>query len=220
MIFLIDNYDSFAHNLARYLVRLDQHVVVARNDQTSVQDVRRLRPDAIVISPGPCTPAKAGCSLDIVRDLAHEVPILGVCLGHQAIAAGFGGTVVRAPCPVHGQASQIHHNGKGVFDGLPSPLLACRYHSLVVDENTLPAEFQITARTGDGVVMGIQHRELPVVGLQFHPESILTEHGFAMLANFFHLIGMDMPNSLPSFEDELCVEHSDDYEAPDSPVTF
>jgi anthranilate synthase/aminodeoxychorismate synthase-like glutamine amidotransferase len=220
MIFLIDNYDSFAHNLARYLVRLDQCVVVARNDQTCVQDVRRLHPDAIVISPGPCTPTEAGCSLDIVRDLAHEVPILGVCLGHQAIAAGFGGTIVRASSPVHGQASQIHHNGNGVFEGLPNPLRACRYHSLVVDENSLPAEFQITAKTCDGVVMGIQHRELPVVGLQFHPESILTEHGYAMLANFFRLTRIDVPNPLPSFEDELCVERRDDYEAPDSPVTF
>ncbi len=201
-------------------MRLDQCVVVARNDQTSIREVRQLRPDLIVISPGPCTPAEAGCSLDIVRNLGHEVPILGVCLGHQAIAAGFGGSIVRAPSPVHGQASQVHHNGKGVFDGLPNPLMACRYHSLVVDEASLPAEFQITARTCDGVVMGIQHRELPVAGLQFHPESVLTEHGYAMLANFLRLAGMEVPNPLPSFEDELCVEHSDDYEAPDSPVTF
>ncbi len=220
MIVLIDNYDSFAHNLARYLVRLGEYVVVARNDRVDVTAIRELQPDAIVISPGPRTPADAGCSLEIVRRLGGQVPMLGVCLGHQAIAAAFGGVIVRAPMPVHGQASWIHHDARGVFQGLPNPLQACRYHSLVVEGNSLPDELQVTAKTNDGIVMGIQHRQLPLVGLQFHPESVLTEQGYAILGNFLGLAGIKTRTPLPSFAKEMLVKPCDDRELPDSPVTF
>lgn len=190
MILLIDNYDSFVFNLARYFEQLGQATRVVRNDAIDVAEIRGLRPQAIVISPGPCTPAEAGCSLEVVRRLSREFPMLGVCLGHQAIAAALGGDVVRATTPMHGRTSPVWHDGAGVFAGLPQPMIACRYHSLVVDEATLPASLTVTARTADDVVMGIQHRELPVFGVQFHPEAILTEGGLKLLDNFLRLAGI------------------------------
>lgn len=202
MIALIDNYDSFVYNLARYLQRLGQQPLVVRNDAITVDKLREFRPDAIVLSPGPCTPNEAGCSLDIVRKLGGEMPILGICLGHQTIGVAFGGRVVRANEPVHGRTSQIFHQGGSVFAGLPSPLVACRYHSLVVERDSLPKELQATAWTADGTIMALQHRALPIVGLQFHPESILTDHGYEMLAAFLRAAGITMGPALPSLSGE------------------
>ncbi|HEX5471389.1 MAG TPA: aminodeoxychorismate/anthranilate synthase component II [Lacipirellulaceae bacterium] len=190
MLLLIDNYDSFVHNLARHFERLGQATVVARNDAVDVPAVREMRPDAIVISPGPCTPSEAGVSLDLVRELHATVPILGVCLGHQVITEALGGRVVRAPAPVHGQASVIEHCGTGLFDGLPSPMRVGRYHSLVAESTSLIEPLRPTAWTGDGVVMALEHAALPVFGVQFHPESILTEGGYRLLANFLAIAGM------------------------------
>jgi anthranilate synthase component 2 len=184
---LIDNYDSFTYNLYQYLCELGAEVEVVRNDQITVTEVAQRHPDRIVISPGPCTPAEAGISVEVIRQLGSHIPILGVCLGHQAIGAAYGGTVVRAPMVMHGKLSPIYHNAQGVFAGLPSPFQATRYHSLVVRREDLPAELEITAWTEDGIIMGLRHRSLPVEGVQFHPESIMTEHGKQMLANF--LIG-------------------------------
>ncbi|ACZ39310.1 anthranilate synthase component II [Sphaerobacter thermophilus] len=184
MILLIDNYDSFTFNLYQYLCELGAEVVVRRNDALTVADVRALGPERVVISPGPCTPAEAGISVDLIRELAGEVPILGVCLGHQAIGVAFGGQVVRAPRLMHGKTSRISHDGRGVFTGLPNPFVATRYHSLMVDEASLPADLEVSARSEDGVIMGLRHRRYPVEGVQFHPESILTEAGKDLLANF------------------------------------
>ncbi|HJT33316.1 MAG TPA: aminodeoxychorismate/anthranilate synthase component II [Pirellulales bacterium] len=203
MILLIDNYDSFVNNLARYFQRLGHETRVVRNDAIDVSGVRALRPNAVVLSPGPCTPERAGCSIDLVRSLHAEVPILGVCLGHQVIAAALGGRVIRAPEPVHGRASEVFHDERGIFAGLPNPLRACRYHSLVVDEPTLPGDLTVTARTADDVVMALAHRELPVVGVQFHPESILTEVGYEMLAGFLRQAGLRVPTRVPTFAGEL-----------------
>lgn len=186
-VLLIDNYDSFTYNLYQYLCELGAEVEVVRNDQITVTEVAQRHPDRIVISPGPCTPAEAGISVEVIRQLGSHIPILGVCLGHQAIGAAYGGTVVRAPMVMHGKLSPIYHNAQGVFAGLPSPFQATRYHSLVVRRADLPAELEITAWTEDGIIMGLRHRSLPVEGVQFHPESIMTEHGKQMLANF--LIG-------------------------------
>jgi anthranilate synthase component 2 len=184
VILLIDNYDSFTFNLYQYLCELGAEVVVRRNDALTVADVRALGPERVVISPGPCTPAEAGISVDLIRELAGEVPILGVCLGHQAIGVAFGGQVVRAPRLMHGKTSRISHDGRGVFTGLPNPFVATRYHSLMVDEASLPADLEVSARSEDGVIMGLRHRRYPVEGVQFHPESILTEAGKDLLANF------------------------------------
>ncbi len=203
MILLIDNYDSFVYNLARYFERLGHVTRVVRNTAIDPAGVRRLRPAAVVLSPGPCTPERAGCSLELVRTLAAELPMLGVCLGHQTIAEAFGGRVVRAREPVHGRASLVRHNGRGLFAGLPNPLLAGRYHSLVVDAASLPDCLEITARIDDGTVMAIEHRELPIVGLQFHPESILTACGYPLLANFLRRVGLPTPDELPSIESKL-----------------
>lgn len=190
MILVIDNYDSFVFNLARYLVLLGHETVVRRNDALTPLDLRRLRPQALVLSPGPCGPDQAGCCLELVRRYYEHIPMLGVCLGHQTIAAALGGRVVRAPLPMHGRASQVYHRGEGIFAGLPSPLLAGRYHSLVVEEASLPPELQATAHTADGLVMALAHRSRPVVGLQFHPESILTPLGPRLLAAFLRLAGL------------------------------
>ncbi len=195
MILLIDNYDSFVHNLARYFERLGQRTVVMRNDSVDTDRVRALHPDAIVLSPGPCTPREAGASIDLVRQLYSEVPILGVCLGHQTIAAAFGARTVRAPKPVHGRTSLVQHNEAGIFAGVPNPLAVGRYHSLAVEESSLPPELEVTGRTMDGVVMGIAHRQLPLIGLQFHPESILTQCGYQLLAEFLRLAKVAVPGS-------------------------
>ena len=191
MILLLDNYDSFTYNLVQYLAELGAEVEVRRNDAISVAGVLAMRPERIVLSPGPCTPAEAGISLELIQAMAGEVPILGVCLGHQAIGAAFGGKVVRAKNVVHGKTSQISHDGRTIFRDLPRPMTATRYHSLVVDPKTLPRELEIsaTARDADGteVIMGLRHKRLAVEGVQFHPESILTAHGKALLGNFLKL---------------------------------
>ena len=189
MLLLIDNYDSFVHNLARHFERLGQATRVMRNDAIDVERVRELRPAAIVLSPGPCAPQQAGASLEIVRALHTELPMLGVCLGHQVIAEAFGAQVVRAGKAIHGQASPIEHDGTGLFEEIPSPLAVGRYHSLVVDPVSLPAELQPNAWTTDGVLMAFAHMHRPVYGVQFHPEAILTQHGYEMLANFLRLAG-------------------------------
>ena len=185
MIFLLDNYDSFTFNLYQALSELGADVLVRRNDVGTVEDVAELAPmlDGIVISPGPCTPGEAGISVPLVRRLAGTVPILGVCLGHQAVGAAFGGRITRAPKLMHGKISMIAHDGAGIFAGLPNPFQATRYHSLIVDRATLPSELEVTAEA-DGLVMGLRHRTLPVEGVQFHPESILTPTGKDLLANF------------------------------------
>ena len=183
-ILLIDNYDSFTYNLYQYLCELGATVEVHRNDEIEVEEIRALAPDRIVISPGPCTPAEAGISLPLIRELGLDTPILGVCLGHQAIGAAFGGRVIRAPAPVHGKLSTIEHTGVGVFRDLPSPFEATRYHSLIVERQSLPDSLEITAWSDDGLIMGLRHRTLPVEGIQFHPESYTTEHGKQLLRNF------------------------------------
>jgi anthranilate synthase component 2 len=184
MILLLDNYDSFTYNLFQYLSELGADVLVKRNDELSVGDVAALAPAKIVISPGPCTPNEAGISVELIRALGDSVPILGVCLGHQAIGAAYGGAVVRAPQVMHGKLSAIHHNGAGVFAGLPPAFPATRYHSLIVRRDDLPECLEVTAWTDDGLIMGLRHRALPVEGVQFHPESIMTDAGKALLKNF------------------------------------
>ena len=191
MLCLIDNYDSFVYNLARYFVELGCETQVIRNDAITVAEIRELGPAAIVISPGPCTPLEAGISLNLIRELSDSIPILGVCLGHQAIAAAFGGQVVRALEPVHGRASLIEHSQTDLFAELPNPLRVARYHSLVVDEPTLPRDLIITARTADGVPMAMRHRTRRLYGVQFHPESVLTQFGRPLLANFLRLAGVE-----------------------------
>ena len=197
MILLIDNYDSFVHNLARYFEELGQATLVVRNDAIGVDEVRRMEPAAIVISPGPCTPTEAGISLEVIRALSPEIPMLGVCLGHQAIAQALGGRVVRAPEPVHGRTSPIVHEGMRLFAGLPNPLRATRYHSLIVEEQSLPAELRIVARTDDGTPMALEHVSRLLLGVQFHPESILTEAGHRLLGNFLALAGLGTAQSPP-----------------------
>ena len=186
MILLIDNYDSFTYNLYQFLSELGPDVQVIRNDKISVDEIRARRSeiDRIVISPGPCTPAEAGICVPLIQQLAGEIPILGVCLGHQSIGAAFGANIVRTPMVLHGKTSQIIHKGQGIFAGLPNPFTATRYHSLIVERDTLPLSLEITAETADGVIMGLRHRELPVEGVQFHPESILTPVGKQLLGNF------------------------------------
>ena len=188
MLLLLDNYDSFTYNLFHYLGELGAVATVLRNDAISVADALALRPQAIVISPGPCDPDRAGISVELVREAAGVCPILGVCLGHQAIAQAFGGRIVRAPQIMHGKVSEIEHAGDDLFRGLPSPFLATRYHSLVAEPASLPACLEVTARTRDGVIMAMRHRELPIHGVQFHPESIETRHGHQLLENFLALI--------------------------------
>ena len=197
MVFVLDNYDSFTYNLVQYLGELGAEVMVRRNDELTPEEVEALNPERILLSPGPCTPREAGILVPLIRHMAGKTPILGVCLGHQAIGEAFGGQVVRARNLMHGKTSPVEHDGKGVFSGLPTPLTCTRYHSLIVAEDSLPAELQITARTGEAkgaeaesqgeVIMGLRHRHLPIEGVQFHPESVLTEGGHQMIRNFLEM---------------------------------
>lgn len=191
MIFVLDNYDSFTYNLVQYLGEMGQEIVVRRNDQVTTAQIEEMRPDRILISPGPCTPQDAGISIALIRHFAGKVPLLGVCLGHQAIGAAFGGEVVRAKNLMHGKTSQVEHDGRTIFKGVPSPMQATRYHSLVVREKGLPDELEVSAHTkdadGNRVIMGLRHRRYPVEGVQFHPESVLTDHGKELVKNFLAL---------------------------------
>ncbi len=198
MILVIDNYDSFTFNLVHYLLELGAETEVVRNDMLTAGEALAKRPQAVLLSPGPCTPNEAGVCLDLIAAAAEaRLPLLGVCLGHQSLGQAFGGAVVRAPQVMHGKTSAISHDGSGVFAGLPSPFRATRYHSLIVRDDDLPDCFTVNARSEDGVIMGMRHRELPLYGVQFHPESIATEHGHALLANFLRLAGM-APAPLPN----------------------
>jgi anthranilate synthase component II len=187
MLLMIDNYDSFTYNLVQYFGELGEDVRVYRNDQITIQEIEALAPDHICVSPGPCSPSEAGISVAAIGHFAGKIPILGVCLGHQAIGAAFGGRIVRAKEIMHGKTSSITHTGSDVFSGLPSPFTVTRYHSLAIERDTLPACLHITAQTADGEIMGVCHRDLPIYGVQFHPESILSEHGHALLNNFLKL---------------------------------
>ena len=190
MILVVDNYDSFTWNLVHYLAELGAETRVVRNDALTAAEAFALRPEAILLSPGPCSPNEAGICLDVITTAPHDMPIFGVCLGHQAMGQAFGGDVVRAKQLMHGKTSPIHHDGRSVFAGLPSPFTATRYHSLAVDRATLPNVLQVTAWTEDGEIMGLMHQDRPIHGVQFHPESIATEHGHAMLATFLDLAGV------------------------------
>ncbi|RJG20913.1 aminodeoxychorismate/anthranilate synthase component II [Paenibacillus thiaminolyticus] len=187
MILVIDNYDSFTYNLVQYLGELGEEVQVCRNDEIDIAGIERLQPDHLLLSPGPCTPNEAGITLQVIEHFAGSIPILGVCLGHQAIGQAFGGEVVRAERLMHGKTSPIIHQGESIFAGLPNPFTATRYHSLIVDRASLPTCLAITAETAEGEIMGLQHKEYPIVGVQFHPESIISEHGHQMLRNFLSM---------------------------------
>jgi anthranilate synthase/aminodeoxychorismate synthase-like glutamine amidotransferase len=191
MVFVLDNYDSFTYNLVQYLGELGAEVHVRRNDQVTVEEVEAMRPERILISPGPCTPQEAGISIDLLRQFAGKLPILGVCLGHQALGAAFGGKVVRAPYLMHGKTSQVTHDGRTIFRNLPSPFTATRYHSLIVEEDSLPRELEVSAWTsepdGSRTIMGLRHRRFPLEGAQFHPESVLTGEGKKLIKNFLEL---------------------------------
>lgn len=187
MILVIDNYDSFTYNLVQYLGELGAKLKVCRNDKITVDEISRMAPDRVVISPGPKTPDEAGVCLEVIREFSGQMPILGVCLGHQAIGQAFGGRVIRAPQVMHGKTSEIAHDGKTVFDGLPNPFPATRYHSLIVERSSLPSCLEISATSADGLIMGLRHKEMKVEGVQFHPESILTGAGKQLLANFLKL---------------------------------
>lgn len=208
-VLLIDNYDSFVHNLARYLRRLGAETQVFRNDAIDAAEIRQRRPDAIVMSPGPCAPQQAGCCLEVVHELHAEIPLLGVCLGHQAIAEAFGGQIIRSPEPVHGRASLISHNDQGAFQGLPESFLVGRYHSLVACAQSLPDCLEVTAWLPDRTIMAVAHRDYPVVGWQFHPESVLTEHGYDLLRGFLSLaaggaVATAEPRELPASPELQC----------------
>lgn len=190
MILMIDNYDSFTFNLVQYLMELGQEVLVKRNDELSVDDIRAMAPQAIVISPGPCSPNEAGISLALIESLAGQIPILGVCLGHQSICQVFGGKIIHAPDVMHGKTSMIEHSDQGLFKGLPNPFKATRYHSLIAQRSSLPEVLEITAWSQDGIVMGVKHKQYAIEGVQFHPESIATEHGHDMLRNFLNSAGI------------------------------
>jgi para-aminobenzoate synthetase component II len=187
MILLLDNYDSFTYNLAQYLGQMGQKLQVRRNDQITLDEIENLVPERIVVSPGPCTPKEAGISVPLIQRFAGKIPILGVCLGHQAIGAAFGGRVIRAPKLMHGKTSEIKHDGRTIFRGLPKPFIATRYHSLIVERKSLPRELEISAETDDHTIMGLRHRKLRVEGVQFHPESVLTGAGFDLLKNFLSI---------------------------------
>ena len=214
MLLLIDNYDSFVHNLARYFVELGCEAIVVRNDAITLDELRSMAPAGIVISPGPCTPTEAGISCNAIREFGPTIPILGVCLGHQSIAAALGGEIIRAPEPVHGRTSMIHHDGSKLFDEVPNPFRATRYHSLIVAELSLPKELVVTARTSDGIPMALVHRDWPVYGVQFHPESVLTEHGRKLLANFLKLAGLPHQMSDHSDWNEPTQTTTDDTSSP------
>ena len=184
MLLMIDNYDSFTYNLVQYFAELGEEVKVFRNDEITVEDIAKLNPARICISPGPCSPAEAGISVETIKRYAGQIPILGVCLGHQAIGEAFGGKVIRAQKVMHGKTDSIHHTGAGVFKDLPDPFKVTRYHSLAIEKRSLPAMLEVTATSSDGEIMGVRHKELAVEGVQFHPESILSEHGHALLKNF------------------------------------
>jgi anthranilate synthase/aminodeoxychorismate synthase-like glutamine amidotransferase len=186
MILVIDNYDSFTYNLVQYLGELGVEMEVARNDKITIDEIKDLKPDAIVISPGPCTPYEAGISIDVIKNFYVSVSILGVCLGHQAIGVAFGGRVIKAPVIMHGKVSEIYHNNSSIFTNLPNPFKATRYHSLIIEKETLPNCLEVTAWTSDGLIMGVRHKEFPVFGVQFHPESIMTEFGKEILKNFVY----------------------------------
>ena len=204
MLLLIDNYDSFTYNLAQYLAELGAEVVVRRNDAITVAEAEALAPAHLVISPGPCTPNEAGVSCALIERLGSRVPTLGVCLGHQCIAAVYGGRVIRAPEPVHGKVSAIHHQGMGVLAGLPRPFDATRYHSLIVERETLPPTLEVTAESGDGLVMALRHREYPIEGVQFHPESILTTAGKDLLRNFLRMASVHpVQTRQPTYQESL-----------------
>jgi len=190
MITVIDNYDSFTYNLVQHLGTLGAELDVVRNDAITVEALAARRPQAIVISPGPCTPKEAGISVEVIRTLGSRIPILGVCLGHQCIGEAFGGQVIRAPAPVHGKTSMIHHDSRTIYEGLPAPFEATRYHSLIVAREGLPEALEVSAQLQDGTIMGLRHRTLPIEGVQFHPESVLTAVGKAMLARFLTLVGV------------------------------
>jgi len=187
MVFVLDNYDSFTYNLVQYMGELGAEMTIRRNDELTVDEVEALAPERILLSPGPCTPQEAGISIDLIQRFADKVPILGVCLGHQAIGAAFGGDVVRAPKLMHGKTSEVEHDGKTIFIGIASPMTCTRYHSLIVSENNLPGDLEVSARTADGTIMGLRHRKYPVEGVQFHPESVLTNDGKRLIKNFLEL---------------------------------
>jgi anthranilate synthase/aminodeoxychorismate synthase-like glutamine amidotransferase len=187
MVFVLDNYDSFTYNLVQYMGELGAEMIVRRNDELTPQEVESLHPDRILLSPGPCTPQQAGISIPLVRYFAGKLPILGVCLGHQAIGAAFGGNVVRAPKLMHGKTSEVIHDGRSLFTGIASPMTCTRYHSLIVAEEDLPRGLEITARTEDGTIMGLRHRKHPIEGVQFHPESVLTQDGKRLIQNFLEM---------------------------------
>ena len=204
MILLIDNYDSFVYNLARYVRELGETPVVRRHDAISIDEIVRLAPSHIVISPGPCSPREAGISTEVVRQVGPSIPILGVCLGHQCIGAAYGGEILRAGAPMHGKTSRIHHSGTGLFHNLPNPFTATRYHSLVIGPASLPSSLRVTATSEDGEIMAVQHVDYPVYGLQFHPESVLTEHGYRLLDHFLHGVPAS-PRILPQAADGVLV---------------
>jgi len=187
MIVLIDNYDSFTYNLYQYIGEINPHIVVYRNDQITIKEIEELKPERIIISPGPCTPREAGISCDVIKHFAGKIPILGVCLGHQAIGAAFGAKIIRSTEIMHGKTSLIYHDGKTIFKGLPNPFEATRYHSLIIEKDSLPDCLTVTAWTSNGIIMGVRHKEYPVEGVQFHPESILTKAGKDLLKNFLML---------------------------------
>jgi anthranilate synthase component 2 len=187
MVFVLDNYDSFTYNLVQYMGELGAEMVIRRNDELTVDEVEGLAPERILLSPGPCTPQEAGISIELIRHFTGRTPILGVCLGHQALGAAFGGRVVRAPKLMHGKTSPVEHDGKTIFAGIASPMTCTRYHSLIVEDKGLPEELEVSARTADGTIMGLRHREFPVEGVQFHPESVLTVDGKRLIQNFLEL---------------------------------
>ncbi|MEM7454819.1 MAG: aminodeoxychorismate/anthranilate synthase component II [Planctomycetota bacterium] len=203
MILVVDNFDSFVHNLARYFRQLGVETKTVRNDQVSIEDIRDMQPQAIVLSPGPCTPDEAGISLNVVTAFLETIPILGVCLGHQAIVQAMGGNILRSVSPVHGRSGSIIHDSSGVFEGLPTPMTVGRYHSLIADAKNVPGCLEVTATLDDGTVMAVRHNKHAVVGLQFHPESILTDHGYELISGFLRLAGIghssdNLPQSLLS----------------------